>query len=165
MFSKDSAFFGYLTIRRKTPRGCRWFRQARKLLLTACGGMAKSARCCPPRPSRRFANRAMEQWVLHSQGTIAFCLHTLRKTVLFFSFLLLVLLFCPRGSLFDVSRLLGLALRLSRSCLLLPPGLLDTLEAGTCAGSRACCFFFVFSFVLWTTMCLVSSDSLRGISL
>ena len=42
------------------------------VLLTACGGVAKSARCCPPRPSRRFAKRAMEQWVLLSQGTIAF---------------------------------------------------------------------------------------------
>ena len=105
--------FGYLTIRRKTPGDSRWFRQARKLPLTACCGMAKSARCCPPRPSRRFAKRAMEQWVLHTQGTIAFCLHTLRKTVLFLFFLLLVLLFFPRGSLLDVSRLLGLTLRLS----------------------------------------------------
>ena len=43
----------------------------------------RSARRCPPRHSRRSAKRAMEQWVLHSQGTIAFCLHTLRKTVLF----------------------------------------------------------------------------------
>ena len=54
----------------------------------------------------------MEQCVLHFQGTIAFCLHTLRKTVLFFSFLF-VLLFCPCGSLLDASHLLGLTLRLS----------------------------------------------------
>ena len=31
-----------------------------------------------------------------------------------------------------------------RSCLLLPPGFLYTLEAGNCARSRACCFFCVF---------------------
>ena len=43
----------------------------------------RPARRCPPRHSRCSAKRAMEQWVLHSQGTIAFCLHTLRKTVLF----------------------------------------------------------------------------------
>ena len=68
-------------------RVSRWFRQARKPLLIACGGMAKSARCCSPRPSRRFAKRTIEQWTLYSQGTIAFHLHTLRVTVLlFFSF-------------------------------------------------------------------------------
>ena len=32
----------------------RWFRQARKPLLTACGRMAKSARRCSLRPSCRF---------------------------------------------------------------------------------------------------------------
>ena len=31
--------------------------------------------------SPRFAKRAMELGALHSEGTIAFCLHTLRKTV------------------------------------------------------------------------------------
>ena len=50
----------YLTIRGKFFRAYRWLRQARTPLLTACGGVAKSARCCPPRPSRRFAQRAME---------------------------------------------------------------------------------------------------------
>ena len=35
-----------------------------------------------------------------------------------------------------------------RSCLLLPPGFLETLEAGFGAGSRACRFFFVFPFAL-----------------
>ena len=94
----------YLAVRGKNVRASRWFRQARQPLLTACGRMAKS------RPSRRFAERAMEQWVLHFQGTIAFCLHTLRKTVLFF-FLLFVLLVCPCGRLLDVFRLLGLRLR------------------------------------------------------
>ena len=46
--------------------------QARQPLLTAWGRIAKSARGCPPRPSRRFAKCAVDQWVLHSQGTIAF---------------------------------------------------------------------------------------------
>ena len=45
----------------KIFRVTRWFRQARKPLLTACGRMAKSAKRCSPRPSRRFAKRAMEQ--------------------------------------------------------------------------------------------------------
>ena len=49
LFSKI-LHFGYLTLRRKTPRESPRFRQARKLLITACGGMAKSARCCPRRP-------------------------------------------------------------------------------------------------------------------
>ena len=53
-------------------RDSRWFRQARKPLPTACGGMAKSARCCPARPSRRFPKRMMEQWALHPQGTLLF---------------------------------------------------------------------------------------------
>ena len=42
MFSKI-LHFGCLTIRRKTPRGSRWFRQARKLQLTACGGRDSTA--------------------------------------------------------------------------------------------------------------------------
>ena len=49
----------------------------------------------------------MEQCVLHFQGTRCgrlFC---------FSSFFLLVLLFCPCGSLLDVSRPLGLTLRRS----------------------------------------------------
>ena len=45
--------------------------------------VAKSARRCSPRRSRRFAKRAMEQCSQNSRGTIAFCLRTLRKTVLF----------------------------------------------------------------------------------
>ena len=84
-------------------RDSRWFRQARKLQLTACGRMVKSARRCPPWPSRRFAKRTMEQWALHSQGTIAFCPHRLQKTVLSSSFFLLVLLSSPRDCLLDVS--------------------------------------------------------------
>ena len=83
----------YLTMHGKFFfRVCRWFRQARQPLLTACGGMAKSARCCSPRPSRRFAKRVMEQWTLHSQGTIAFHLHTLRVTIL-----ALLFFFTPRA--------------------------------------------------------------------
>ena len=54
---------------------------------------------------------AMKQCVLHFQGTIAFCLRTLRKTVLFFFLFLLVLLSLPRDCLLVVSRLLGLTLR------------------------------------------------------
>ena len=59
-----------------------------------------------------------------------------------------LLLFTPRASVL-LTRLSARCLPSSwlytasfRSCLLLPPGLLDTLEAGTCEGSRACCFFF-----------------------
>ena len=33
----------------------------------------------------------------------------------------------------------------NRSCLLLRPGFFDTREGGICVGSRACCFFCVFS--------------------
>ena len=57
--------------------------------------------------------RAMGQCALHFQGTIAFCLRTLRKTVLFFFLFLLVLLSLPRDCLLVVSRLLGLTLRSS----------------------------------------------------
>ena len=88
----DSAF-GFLTMGGKNVRAGCLFRQAQQPLLTACGRMAKSAKCCSPRPSRCFAKRAMGQCALHTQGTIAFCLNTLRKTVLFSSFFLFVLLF------------------------------------------------------------------------
>ena len=40
---------------REVCRDSPWFRQARKPHLTACGRMAKSARRCSPRPSRRQA--------------------------------------------------------------------------------------------------------------
>ena len=59
----------FLALRGRNVRANRWFRQARQPLLTACGRMAKSARCCSPRPSRRFAKRAVEEWALHSQGS------------------------------------------------------------------------------------------------
>ena len=58
-----------------------------------------------------------------------------------------VLLSCPRVCLLDVSRLLGLTLASIRSCLLLPPGFLDTREAGSCAGSRV--FFVLLSLLVW----------------
>ena len=57
-------------------------------LLTACGRMAKSARRSSPRPSRRFAKRAMEQRAFVP-----------------------IALVCLRGGLLDVSRLLGMTLR------------------------------------------------------
>ena len=61
----------YLTMHGKIFRVCRLFRQARQPPLTACGRMAKLARCCSTRLSRRFARRAMEQRTLLVQGTIA----------------------------------------------------------------------------------------------
>ena len=102
---------GYLTMQGKIFRVSRWFRQARQLLLTACGRMAKSARYCSPRPSRRFAKRAR---TMDSQFPRHHCLSPTHlagdgTALLLFSFL--VLLFCTRGSLLDASRLLGLTLR------------------------------------------------------
>ena len=52
-------------------------------LQKACGRMAKSAKCCSPRPPRRFAKCTIGQWTLNSHGTIAFCVRTLRRTALF----------------------------------------------------------------------------------
>ena len=113
-------------------------------LLTARGRLAKSARCRSPRLSRRFAKRAMEQWTLLSQGTIAFYLHTLRYCSSFFYSSCFCFAHAVVCLMFPVF--------LAWHCVLpflsaLPPGLFDTLEAGTCARSRACCFFFVFPFV------------------
>ena len=76
----------YLTMRGKIFRVSLWFRPARKPLQPAYGRMAKSARRCSLRPSRRSAKRAMEQCAQNSRGNIAFCPRTLRKTVLFFPF-------------------------------------------------------------------------------
>ena len=96
--------------------------------------------------------RTMEQCVLTSPGTIAFCLHMVWTTALFFTF--------PRSfpsswpgtaplhsCLLDVSRLLGLTLRPSAPVFRCHPEAFDTLEAGICAGSRAWYFSFVFPFV------------------
>ena len=139
-----SVFVAFINYSASRLRASRWFRQARPPLQTACGTMAKSARCCSPRLSRRFAKRAMEQWALNSQGTIAFCLHTLWKSALFFLHLLLFA-HAVVISMFPVFLAWHCVLTLLS---LSPLGFLDTLEAGTCAGSRACCFLFVFSFVL-----------------
>ena len=51
----------YPAMRGKNVRVNRWFRQARTTLTTASGKVAKSARCCSPKPSRRSAIRTMGQ--------------------------------------------------------------------------------------------------------
>ena len=83
------------------------------------------------------------------------------RTVFFFqrgwSFSLFSLALLPSCHLLLKSRLLGLTLRF-RSCLSLPPGYLDTREAGTCAGSRAC---FSFSFSSIFLLLLVFTRSFR----
>ena len=52
----------------------RMIRQARRPLLPACGRVARSARRCTPRPSRRFAMRTIEQCALTILGTIVYIL-------------------------------------------------------------------------------------------
>ena len=95
------------------------FRQARKPFQPACGRLARSAWRCTPRPSRRFPKRTVEQCVLTFPGTIAFCLHTLWQTALFFSsFTRAHGCFCDL--LLDFSRLFGLTFR---SCLSMPQGI------------------------------------------
>ena len=64
-----------------------WFRQARRPLQPASGRLVRSARLCTLRPSRRFVNRTMDHCALTSVGTIAFCLHMVWRTALFFFFL------------------------------------------------------------------------------
>ena len=54
---------------------------------------------------------------------------------------------CLRDCLLDVSRLFGLTLRPSAPVFRCHRETFDTLEAGTCAGSRAWYFSFVFPFV------------------
>ena len=106
----------------------RWFRQARQTLVTVCGRMAKTARCCSPMLSRRQTHDGTMGSKLPRHH--CFCLRTLRRSPLWF---LHVLLFasacCCPSSWPDTASF--------RSCLLLPPGLLDTLEAGICARSFA----------------------------
>ena len=82
-----------------------------------------------------------------------------------FALLLYFGLFCPRVCLLDLSRLLGLTLGPSVSCLLLPPRFLDTREAGIEAGSRACFFSYSSFSSARDGLCPVISDSLRGMSL
>ena len=89
----------------------------------------------------------MEQCAIALLGTTAFFLHTVWRTALFlFSFPCAWL--HSRDLLLDLSRLLDLTLRPLRSCLVMPPGTLATLEAGTCAGSREW-NFSTFPFPLW----------------
>ena len=99
---------------REVCHDSRWFRQARKLLLTACVRMAKSARRCSPRHSRRFAKRAMEQCAQNSRGTLPFASTRCGRLYCFqkkrFS-LVASAHVCLRGSLLNVSLLLGLTLR------------------------------------------------------
>ena len=121
------------------------FRQARKHFQPACGRLARAARRCTPRPSRRVAKRTMGQCALTFLGTIAFCLHTFWRTALFFSFSCTH--GCFRDLLLDFSRLLGLTLRLFAPVFRCHGEIFATLEAGTCAGSRAWYFFFVLSLV------------------
>ena len=100
--------FADVAMRGKNVRVNRWVRQARQPTLTACGRMAKSARCCLPRPSRRFAKRTNEPWALNSQDTIAFVSARCGSPAPLFPLRALV---CPCGSDLDVYRLLGLTLR------------------------------------------------------
>ena len=121
------------------------FRQARKLFQPACGRLARSARHCTPRPSRRVAKRTMEQCGLTFLGTIAFCLHTLWRIELFL--LPSPVPWCFRDLLLDFSRLLWLTLHPFAPVFRCHQEIFATLKGGTCAGSRAWYFFFVFSLV------------------
>ena len=80
-----------MTLRWKIVRVSRGCYQARK---APTDSMWQNGEICQGVVHRglhsRFAKRAMEQWAVNSQGTIAFCFRTLRKTALFF---LQVLLF------------------------------------------------------------------------
>ena len=101
------------TVSAVTTDACCRLRYARTTFTTGDGKVAKSARCCQPVPSRCFATCVMVQWTPHSQCTLAFCLRTCRRTFLSSFFVIVVLLSCSRACLLDVSRLLGLTLRLS----------------------------------------------------
>ena len=93
-------------------------RQARKPFQPACGRLARSARRCTPRPSRRFAKRTVEQCVLAFPGTIAFLPpHVVEDCTVFTSFTRAHACFCDL--LLDCSGLFGLTFR---SCLSMPQG-------------------------------------------
>ena len=83
------------------------------------------------------------------------------RIVVFFQKRMILIFLCldilPTCHLLLKSCLLGLTLRF-RSCLSLPPGYLDTREAGTCAGSRAC---FSFSFSSIFLLLLIFAMSFR----
>ena len=124
----------YLAMRGKNVRACRWFRQARQPLLTACGRVAKSARCCLPRPSRRFCETFDGTMDSELPRHHCFCLRTFRRSALFFP----LMCSCLPTRLSSRSSPSSWPDTASfRSCLFVPPGLFDTLEAGNCAGSRA----------------------------
>ena len=121
-----------------TTNACCRFRQARGAFTTADGKVAESARCCPLVPSRCFAMMIMVSLKIFSPSLSARCLPSSWPDTASF-----------------------------RSCLLLPPGFLDTLAAGNCARSRACTLFSQSSRLVSArdNMCPVVSESLRGRSL
>ena len=91
-----------------------------------------SAKRSPLRHSRRLAKRTLDRCAWVHQGT-----HMAWETALFFHTFTCTWEHSRKLLLFH-SRLLGLALRLSRSCLFrCHREILAALEAGTCAGSRA----------------------------
>ena len=117
---------------RESARFC----QARGPLLPACGRLARSARLCTPRPSRRFAKRTMEQCALAFLGTIAFLPpHVVKDGTVFTSSS--CALGCICDLVLDLSRLLGLAPRPFAPVFRCHRETFDALEAGTYAGSRA----------------------------
>ena len=109
---------------------CR-FRLARAAFTTADGKVAKSTRCCPLGPSRCFA--MMCSWF---DGSFSLLLCHFRAPVCASILLTRLSARCLPSSWPGAASF--------RSCLKLPPGFLDTLEAGNCAGSRVL-FFSVFS--------------------
>ena len=106
-----------------TTNACCQFHQARTTFTTADCKVAKSARCCPPGPSRCFATWLMVSWAFFS---------------LLCHFSAFVLLSRVSARCFQSSRPDTASFR---SCLKLPPGFFDMLEAGICARSRACYLF------------------------
>ena len=117
-------------------RGDAWFRRARGPQPECCRKRT-SAKRSPLRHSRRLAKRTLDRCAWVHQGTVAYNLHMTWKTALFLHTFTCTWEHSRKLLLFD-SRLLGLALRLSRSCLFrCHRENLAALEGGTCAGSRA----------------------------
>ena len=128
-------------MRGKIYRVSLWFRQARKLPLTACGRMAKSVNrgLHVVLSSVRWNNvRKTPETPLPFASALCGRLYCFFTLVSVFAFAVVFSMF--PSSWPDTAPF--------RSCLSLPLGFLDTLEAGICEGSRACCFFFVSPFVL-----------------
>ena len=131
-----------------------WSRQARRLLQPASGRLVRSARLCAPRRSRRFAMRTMDHCALTSLGTIAFCLLMVWRTALFFSFFLCTWLHSrPSPRYFPALRPFAPVFRCHWETF-------DTLEAGTCAGSRA----WNFSSSSFFSLATMSSRECRPLS-